>query len=177
MADRSQAERIRAFIDQHKDQYDRAALRQQLLAAGYDSRAIDDALDASAAPVASNRSARVDFTKVSLGLLLFGPLSLGLWMAGSALGAGVSGAVWFPIAFALVVIGLAALLAFVFQQRGVAIGVLAGYAILSLISGGACTLIDTSGDAIGGLILGFFGYPLLMVGLAIVLFARRLIRR
>jgi hypothetical protein len=44
MSDPDRVARIRAYLEQHRDSYDREALRQQLLADGHDPQAIDLAM-------------------------------------------------------------------------------------------------------------------------------------
>lgn len=55
------------------------------------------------------------------------------------------------------------------EKRELAIGVAAGYGVLTLISGGQCTLF-VSGEFEGGLNAGtgFFAYPLLLIAALII---------
>ena len=69
----------------------------------------------------------------------------------------------------LMTVGLAAL-AFLRRQRVIAAGIVAGYALMSLGSGGYCTFLqaDTGGeDSLGGFLSGVFLYGTLLVGVLV----------
>ncbi len=101
-----------------------------------------------------------------LGALVAGILGFAVFVAGSFLPLGPG----FPvvilgIVFALAVVGLGYWL-----HRGanteLALGLVGGYAVLSLISGGECTMFVTGQSGEVGVLAGFFLYPL---GLALAL--------
>ena len=74
------------------------------------------------------------------------------------------------LAFLALVVGLAAVAFFLLRWRAFAIGLVAGYALLSLLSGGVCTLLNAETDSIEGGYLALFGAVayVLALGLAVL---------
>jgi hypothetical protein len=119
------------------------------------------------APQAGNRPPqRVTvqlLVRLWLGILAFGLLNLPLILLSdnivSMLGTS-SRELTQAVVFTLSVAAIAALAGLVLGWRRLAAGFLAGYVLMTIVSGGACTLLVQGGGFEGGLIYGLLLYPL-----------------
>ena len=97
------------------------------------------------------------------GMVLFGIIDFGMFMAFVDQGDGIG---WIV---ALAVTGLLGGLLLAFGRHSFAYGVFAGYVVMTIVSGGVCTItfadpLDEGAGAFTGLIL----YPIIVVGMIII---------
>ncbi len=71
------------------------------------------------------------------------------------------------LAFLALVVGLASVAFFLLRWRVFALGLVAGYAMLSLLSGGVCTLLNAQTDTIEGGFLALAGAVLYVLALGL----------
>ena len=71
------------------------------------------------------------------------------------------------LAFLALVVGLASVAFFLLRWRAFALGLVAGYAMLSLLSGGVCTLLNAETDTIEGGFLALAGAVLYVLALGL----------
>lgn len=84
---------------------------------------------------------------------------------------------WLGAVILLFVLIMAAWLAFLRGERELALGAISGYAILSLISGGQCTLLTSEASSGVGAAQGLFLYPLLLLAGLIAIGVAGLVRK
>lgn len=177
MSNQDDINSIRAYVEQNQATYSRHALRQKLLEAGYDSATTDQVLaelDARRVDQQRDSPRRLKLTEAYLGVLLFGPLNLTLFqfLVNSSLSS--SGKAFLSVGL----MGALSGLVFLLGRPSLAAGLLSGYALLTLLSGGTCTLgATTSMDSLGPLMLGLFLYPAVLTVLGIALAVRSFSRR
>lgn len=112
-----------------------------------------------------NETTRINWLNAWLGAVLAGVITLVVFV-----GTNMSG-LPLPAGAGILLVGLALGIWWVFRrgERELALGAISGYAILSIISGGQCTLlVGESSDGLGAL-QGIVVYPLLLVAGLIVI--------
>jgi len=68
-----------------------------------------------------------------------------------------------------IVVGLGAWWAYRRGEIGLAVGIVGGYSILSLMSAGQCTMLIPQSPEATGAIVGAFGYPMLLIAMVLTL--------
>jgi hypothetical protein len=126
------------------------------------------------APAGANRPPnRVSLellVRLWLGILAFGVLNLPLILLADNIGSSLdtsSRTLTQALIFTFSVAAIAAVAGLVLRWRRITAGFLLGYVLMTIVSGGACTLLVQGGSFEGGLLAGFFLYPLAVVLLAI----------
>ena len=102
---------------------------------------------------------RTNWMNVWLGALLAGVVTLAVF-AGTNMAAVPT---WLGAVILLFVLIMAVWFAFLRGERELALGAISGYAVLSLISGGQCTLLTVESSTGIGAAQGLFLYPLLLL--------------
>jgi hypothetical protein len=128
-----------------------------------------------------NRSAVVSaraLALVWLGMVGFGALNFVIFLYAISLSQAETNSLVPALVAALIVGGAAAFCAFVLRWRLFAAGLLIGYALMTIVSGGTCTLfvdiLGGNGNPLAGLVLYLLGLLVFAVALPIVaLVARR----
>lgn len=167
MDQQDERERILMYLIQHQATYDRAALRSKLINQGFDPALIDQVL--AEPPIARPEPPADRFRPgvMYLGLLAFGlfnftatswlPIGIGIRQPPEMAQNNLSSALIFS---GIVVV--AAGLAFALRRRDLAAGLLSGYAIMSIVSGGSCTYLTTQ-PSVGGPLFGLLLYGAMLV--------------
>lgn len=174
MADPSEVARIRAYLEQHKNTYTREALHEKLRADGADPAAIEAALAQLEAERTATNGQRRRFNPALayVGLVTFVPLNVFLFFGVGLLTSSLTSgplAIIPPVAFALAVL-LVVGLAYWRRWYSFAAGLIVGYALMSIISGGTCTLLVLDGPQLeSGFFIALVYYPLALIVLGIAL--------